>query len=184
MIRLGALRLLGLALLAVGLAGAAGTAAEAYGHQGLSVDAEGATFDQWHISVDASLEYTVRPLDSQGSTYFRRTLDTKERYAGWAAFEEAPQTFPDGYCVTWVRLDRYEWGEWMDGPACTTAPAEPGQPAGDPTEDPTAASTPDAGQTSTPTATPATPAPAKPEPAPSPSATEPTPDPVSYTHLR
>lgn len=175
------MRLLGLAILAAGLVGAAGTGAAAREEDAeFGVTAEGASFDRWSVSGGASLEYTVRPLDGDNASYVRRYLSNSERHSGWAAFHEAPDRYPDGYCVSWVRLDRYEWGEWMDGPACT----EPEEPAPTEAEEPPGESGGGSGGEPTtrpePTREPAPPrgTPETPQPEPTRSAPEPTPDPT------
>ncbi|WP_460708014.1 hypothetical protein [Myceligenerans halotolerans] len=176
---------MGLAILAVSLVGAAGTSAAAHQNDAdLNVTAEGVSFDRWHVSRDASLEYTIRPLDGDNSSYVRRYLSGSEWHDGWAALHEAPDRYPDGYCVAWLRLDRYDWGEWMDGPTCwepeepaPTDAEEPGgesddRPGAEPTPPPAAAqeSPPAAGARETPEA--------DPEPEPTPATPEPTPEPT------
>lgn len=183
------MRLLGLAIVAAGLVGAAGTGAAAYEDDAeFRVTAEGAAFDRWSVSHGATLEYTARPLDGDNASYARRYLSTSERHSGWAAFHEASDRYPDGYCVTWVRLDRHEWGQWMDGPACTEpeepAPAETEEPpdeshggsGADPTmrPQPTRESTPAAGTRETPDPEPTR---SEPEPTPDPTPSAPSPSP-------
>ncbi|RPF23080.1 hypothetical protein EDD34_3760 [Myceligenerans xiligouense] len=178
------MQLLGLVILATSLVGAAGPSAAAYDHEAeLGVTAEGVAFDGRHVSRGTSLEYTVRPLDGDNASYVRRYLNGSERHSGWAAFHEAPDRYPDGYCVTWVRVDRYDWGEWMDGPACTepeeAAPAATEEPGGEPPADgPAADPAPTPEVTQQPTPAPENP---QPEPEPSPSPSEPTPEPSPST---
>lgn len=181
MIRDGAVRLLGLVVLATSLVGASGAAVANERDTGIRVTAEGVSFDRWQISRGATLEYTVRPLDGDNSSYVRRYLGGSERHSGWAAFHEAPDRYPGGYCVTWVRLDRYDWGEWMNGPACTEpeeSATTDAEESGDPPDE-----SPQAEPSSSPKATQGRPPAAstqKPEtePTPSPSAAEPTPEPT------
>lgn len=100
---------------------AAGGPAAADEHEGTSlrVNADGVAFDGRQVQRGAQLEYTVRPLENQNATYLARVLGGDELRAGWAPFHEARGQFPDGYCVMWLRLDRSEWGEWMEGrPVC------------------------------------------------------------------
>lgn len=182
MVRLGTVRLLGLAILAASLVGASGTGASAHEDDAeLSVTAEGVSFNRWHVSRGASLEYTIRPPDGERSSYVRRYLSSSEWHDGWAALHEARDRYPDGYCVTWLRLDRYDWGEWMNGPACWE-PEEPAPEVEEPrrgSDDP-----PEAEPTSAPTATQKSTPPgrsretpkAEPEPEPTPATPEPTPE--------
>ncbi|GAB4084586.1 hypothetical protein GCM10028784_12160 [Myceligenerans cantabricum] len=194
MIRLGATRSLGLAVAVAGLLGMVGTgAAVAYeGRSGtwLRVEADGVAFDGRRVSHDARLEYVFRPIDGNHGAYAGHRLSGGERSSGWAAFGEAAGRYPDGYCISWLRLDNSEWGEWMDGPVCwepapdggaeTESEDEPAEDAApEPTQEPTdeKSSGSAAGKSSeaesapkpTPSAAEPTPEPSTPSPSPSPS---------------
>lgn len=146
MIRLGGVRLLGLVLVAAGLLGATATGAAAREDDDLRVTAEGVAFDRWDVSRGATLEYTVSPVSGQDSSYFRRGLTSGEWHAEWVALYEAAERYPDGYCVTWLRLDREDWGPWMSGPACwepAPAPVETDQAQDEPADDEPAEPTPE-----------------------------------------
>lgn len=212
--RMATVRLVGLAVVTASLAGvgaglpaaaavqtflvpqsAVVTLAERDGRTWLRVNPEGVTFDGDDVGDGARLEYTVRPVDGSQSRWFGRTLTDAERNAGWAPFTEAPAQFPDGYCVSWLRLDGSDWGEWMHGPVCwepVESEGEQPQSGGDgadPTPTATAGSGSDngAGNGSGRKPTPSTPADEKkpaseptatPSPEPSPSAPSSSPSPT------
>lgn len=192
MIRLGGVRLFGLAVVVVGLIGATATGSSAREADGLRVSADGVAFDRWQVPRGAALEYTVRPLDGEESRYSRHFLTRSEWNAEWVALHEAPQRFPDGYCVSWLRLGHQDWGEWMNGPVCWEPESAPMQsaaaddePSGGPVEQPAVEASSD--PVPDPAPTPASEPPASPEPSdrpeaepePSPATPEPTPEPAA-----
>ncbi|GAA1849006.1 hypothetical protein [Myceligenerans crystallogenes] len=166
----------------------------------LRVRSDGVAFDGDRVGDGARLEYTARPPRSDQAVWFGRELTDAERRAGWAAFTEAPAQFPDGYCISWLRLGNAEWGEWMSGPVCWEPPAREQSGGQDDPQDaePTAEPSPTATAGSRPGAAPgsgsgrkpaaATPAAEKspapepsptPTPAPSPSAPSSSPSPTA-----
>jgi hypothetical protein len=169
-------RLLQLTLLLLTLLALVGTAvgqraAAAEGPRGdISVSPDGVAFE--HGGKSDAVAYVVRPVGASGERSFSRDLTRDEQSAGWAAFWEAREAYPDGYCVVWVEVeDASTWSETGSTTACTTA--EP-TPTSTPTKknnkataDPPATPTPTHTPTHTPTPTPSG------TPTPSPSHTSP-----------
>ena len=85
------------------------------------VSVDGVAFQRGGESDEVA--YVVRPVGTyRGSQAFSRDLSRDEQNRGWAAFWEARQAFPDGYCVVWVEVeDASNWHESEDGPACNAA---------------------------------------------------------------
>lgn len=154
-----------------------GAAAAELDDDELRVSAAGVAFEPSRWTDE--LAYVVRPAGSgRGGQAFTRRLSRDEQRAGWAAFWEAHQRYPDGYCVVWVEVE--DTGTWHDpgqGSACTAAPPPTAQPTPAPTATtsrPTPAPTPEPGRpepTPTPDPTPAASKTPSPTPTPSASAT-------------
>uniref|UniRef100_UPI0013ED5B42 hypothetical protein n=1 Tax=Promicromonospora panici TaxID=2219658 RepID=UPI0013ED5B42 len=115
--------LLPLLLTVLALVGAAAVAqraaaAEHYRDE-IWVSVDGVAFERGSESDEVS--YVVRPLGSRGGGQaFSRELGRNEQNNGWAAFWEAREAYPDGYCVVWVEVeDASNWHETEDSTACT-----------------------------------------------------------------
>lgn len=174
-------------LLLGGVVTAPGAAASSTADVDVSTD--GVAFRPGYRSDEVA--YVVLPVGSRhGGQAYTRRLTRDEQRSGWAAFWEARQAYPDGYCVVWVEVE--DAGTWHDpgrGSACTaaaeptSAPTPTADPAPAPTQPPQAAEptrsprperpqatqapvpAPPASPASTPTASPS------PTPSPTPSAT-------------
>ncbi|HEV6952798.1 MAG TPA: hypothetical protein VKY86_06050, partial [Promicromonospora sp.] len=105
----------------------------------VDVSTDGVAFRPGYRSDEVA--YVVQPAGSRyGGQAYSRRLTRDEQRSGWAAFWEARQTYPDGYCVVWVEVE--DAGTWHDpgrGTACTTAaePTSTPTPTADPAPAPT-----------------------------------------------
>jgi hypothetical protein len=169
-----------LALVGTAAVGQPAAAVEPYGDD-IWVSVDGVAFEGDGESDEVA--YVVRPLGSRkdGQAYSRE-LSRDERYSGWAAFHEARQAYPDGYCVVWVEVeDASNWHESEDSTACSAEDPDPAPAPQKPTPKPTAtkdakptpAATPKPEQppAAAPAPTPATAESATPTPTPSPTQT-------------
>jgi len=155
-----------LALVGTAAVGQRADAAELY-RDDIWVSVDGVAFERGSESDEVA--YVVRPVGSRnGGRAYSRDLSRDEQNNGWAAFWEARQAFPDGYCVVWVEVeDASNWHESEGSTACNAE--EPAPAPAKPTPTPTATKNTEPTQA-------ATPKPAQP-PAPEP-ASSPTPKPA------
>ncbi|WP_369370777.1 hypothetical protein AB1046_18595 [Promicromonospora sp. Populi] len=117
---------------------AVGQRAAAASRGDIQVSADGVAFEPGRQSDEVT--YVVRPAGGNGDgRAFGRDLTREEQYRGWAAFREAGQVYPDGYCVVWVEVeDASSWHETDGSTACTAAAPPPtGPPTATPTPTPT-----------------------------------------------
>ncbi len=162
--------LLLLTVLALGsstVAGQRATAAER-SNDNIWVNVDGVAFERGRESDEVA--YVVRPPgERRGGRAFSRELTREEQDHGWAAFWEARQAYPDGYCVVWVEVeDASSWHESRNNTACW------GNPQQAPTSTPTPTPTPSETDKPTQGRAPAAPKPARPQPpaeSPTPSST-------------
>ncbi|WP_454851065.1 hypothetical protein [Promicromonospora soli] len=127
------------------------------------VNADGVTFDRGRQNDEVA--YVVRAVGSRDEQAFSRELTRDEQTSGWAAFREAREAYPNGYCVVSVEVgDAGTWRETGSTSACNATEPTPKAPATKKDERAT--------PTPTPTPTPVQPTPTPtPTPSPSPSAT-------------
>jgi hypothetical protein len=126
-----------LALVGTAAVGQPAAAVEPYGDD-IWVSVDGVAFEGDGESDEVA--YVVRPLGSRkdGQAYSRE-LSRDERNSGWAAFWEARQAYPDGYCVVWVEVeDASNWHESQGNTACNAEDPDPAPTPQKPTPKPTA----------------------------------------------
>jgi hypothetical protein len=130
--------LLLLTTLALGSSAAVGqrATAAAYSNDNIWVSVDGVAFERGSRSDEVA--YVVRPPgERRGGRAFSRELTRDEQNSGWAAFSEARQAYPDGYCVVWVEVeDASSWHESGNNTACRGNPQQ-AAPTSTPTPTPT-----------------------------------------------
>jgi hypothetical protein len=132
------------------------------------VSADGVAFDRGR--QNDKVAYVVRAVGSRDERAFSRELTRDEQTSGWAAFREAREAYPNGYCVVSVEVeDAGAWRETGNTSACSATEPTPKPPATkkDDAATPTPTPTPTPVQPTTPAPTP-TPTPS-PSPSPTPS---------------